>query len=95
MTTAVKGGAARASRSGWTDADYEAAGFGRLSLRLPEETLRRLEAVRDWDGGTGRAEWIGMAIDAAWGKMQRDRERIDKPCDECGRPGCSGFGCEP
>lgn len=37
----------RKSRSGtvWTDADYEAAGYGRLTLRLREETLAALEAL--------------------------------------------------
>lgn len=66
--------AAPASRSGtpWTERDYTAAGYGRITLRLPEETLRRLREMTDHDS-IGRAEWIRGAIDEQYEQWLRAR----------------------
>lgn len=77
MPTRRKGAArkaAPASRSGtpWTDADRRAHGYGRITLRLPEETLRRLQEMTDSDG-IGRAEWIRGAIDEQYEQWLRVR----------------------
>jgi hypothetical protein len=54
---------ARANRSGtqWSEADYAAAGKGRLSLRLSLEALGKLEDLSD-GAGCSRAEWLEFAI---------------------------------
>lgn len=46
----------------WTEADYAARGYGRISLRLARERLEQLDALAvEW--GCSRAEAIGRLID--------------------------------
>lgn len=53
-----------ASGTQWGDEEYKEAGYGRLSLRLPESDLKKLEALAKKAGVTRSAlltEWIQQA----------------------------------
>jgi len=62
------------SRSGtqWTDADYAAAGYGRLSLRLDQRTLTRISKLAE-KLGVSRAEVIRRM---AWGATKKSLESL-------------------
>lgn len=60
------------SRSGpsLSDERRKALGYGRITLRLPHETLRRLLLLAK-DAGCSRAEFVESAVDVAWDETPR------------------------
>ena len=58
----------------WTDADYAARGWGRVSLRLRQADLERLAALAaEW--GCSRAEAVARLVRGDSGKSTRRRKK--------------------
>lgn len=59
------------SRSGtqWTDADYDAAGWERPTIRLLKDDVRKLDAMAKSDGES-RSSMLARLIQKAWSERQ-------------------------
>lgn len=54
----------------WTDADYAARGYGRLSLRLPESTIHAMREQAE-KAGTSVAAMLVARFEKGKGKGKR------------------------
>jgi len=52
----------------WTDADYAARGFGRLTLRMGQEILRKLSLLSA-SSNRGRTALIGTLIEEKYNEV--------------------------